>query len=94
MKTHPELGAGLLGHFESYREISAIILAHQEHFDGSGYPRGLKGEGTPLFARIIGIADTTFARVDMGAANYNIFSSVDGMPAVALAVREQVPTPT
>ena len=61
MKTHPELGAGLLGHFESYREISAIILAHQEHFDGSGYPRGLKGEGIPLFARIIGIADAYHA---------------------------------
>jgi response regulator RpfG family c-di-GMP phosphodiesterase/anti-sigma regulatory factor (Ser/Thr protein kinase) len=61
MKTHPELGAGLLGHFDSYREISAIILAHQEHFDGSGYPRGLKGEDIPLFARIIAIADAYHA---------------------------------
>ncbi|MGA2639913.1 MAG: HD domain-containing phosphohydrolase [Spirochaetia bacterium] len=61
MKTHPELGASLLGHFESYREISAIILAHQEHFDGSGYPRGLKGDRIPLFARIIAIADAYHA---------------------------------
>jgi putative two-component system response regulator len=61
MKTHPELGAGLLGHFDSYREISAVILAHQEHFDGTGYPRGLKGEGIPLFARIIAIADAYHA---------------------------------
>ena len=53
MKTHPELGANLLGHFESYREIAAVILAHQEHFDGTGYPRGLKAKEIPLFARII-----------------------------------------
>jgi putative two-component system response regulator len=61
MKTHPELGASLLGHFESYREISAVILAHQEHLNGSGYPRGLKGEEIPLFARIIAIADAYHA---------------------------------
>jgi response regulator RpfG family c-di-GMP phosphodiesterase/signal transduction histidine kinase len=61
MKTHPELGASLLGHFETYREIGAIILAHQEHFNGSGYPRGLKGEAIPLLARIIAIADAYHA---------------------------------
>jgi len=61
MKTHPELGASLLAHFESYREISAIILAHQEHLNGSGYPKGLKGEEIPLFARIIAIADAYHA---------------------------------
>ena len=61
MKTHPELGANLLGHFDSYREIAAVILAHQEHFDGTGYPRGLKAKEIPLFARIIGIADAYHA---------------------------------
>jgi response regulator RpfG family c-di-GMP phosphodiesterase/signal transduction histidine kinase len=63
MKTHPELGASLLGHFESYREVSTIILAHQEHFDGSGYPRGLKGDEIPLLARIIAIADAYHAMI-------------------------------
>ena len=61
MRTHPELGARLLGHFDSYKDVGAIILAHQEHFDGSGYPRGLKGDAIPLFARIIGIADAYHA---------------------------------
>jgi putative two-component system response regulator len=61
MKTHPALGASLLGHFESYQQVAAIILAHQEHFDGSGYPRGLKGGDIPLFARIIAIADAYHA---------------------------------
>ena len=61
MRKHPELGANLLGHFESYKEISSIILAHQEHYDGSGYPKGLAGEQIPIIARIIAIADAYHA---------------------------------
>jgi len=61
MKKHPEIGANLLAHFESLKEVSKIILAHQECFDGSGYPKGLKGEEIPLFARIIGVADAYHA---------------------------------
>jgi HD-GYP domain-containing protein (c-di-GMP phosphodiesterase class II) len=61
MKKHPELGASLLAHFESYREISSVIFAHQEHLNGAGYPRGLKGDEIPLFARIIAIADAYHA---------------------------------
>ncbi len=61
MQKHPELGANLLAHFDSLQEVSDIILAHQECFDGSGYPKGLKGEEIPLFARIIGVADAYHA---------------------------------
>ncbi|MBS3819988.1 response regulator [bacterium] len=61
MKKHPEIGANLLANFDSLKDISEIILAHQECFDGSGYPRGLKGEEIPLFARIIGAADAYHA---------------------------------
>ncbi len=39
-------------------EASEIVYAHQERFDGTGYPRGLKGEEIPLGARIFAIADT------------------------------------
>jgi HD-GYP domain-containing protein (c-di-GMP phosphodiesterase class II) len=39
-------------------EASDIVYSHQEHFDGSGYPRGLKGEEIPLGARIFSVADT------------------------------------
>jgi putative nucleotidyltransferase with HDIG domain len=61
MKSHSELGANLLGNHESYREVSRIVLAHQEHFDGTGYPNGLKGKEIPLNARIIAIADAYHA---------------------------------
>ena len=40
------------------RDASEIIYTHQETFDGTGYPRGLRGEAIPLGARIFAIADT------------------------------------
>ncbi|MCX7788018.1 MAG: HD domain-containing protein [Spirochaetes bacterium] len=40
-----------------YREVPSIAGAHHEWIDGSGYPRGLKGEQIPLGARIIAVAD-------------------------------------
>ena len=40
-----------------YRQVPAIAGAHHEKIDGSGYPRGLKGEEIPLGARIIAVAD-------------------------------------
>jgi putative two-component system response regulator len=61
MRKHPELGANYLKRFESYKDISPIILAHQEHFDGTGYPQGLSGEQIPITARIIAIADAYHA---------------------------------
>jgi putative two-component system response regulator len=61
MRRHPELGAERLGKFDGYREVAKIVLAHQEYYDGSGYPRGLKGEQIPLFARIIAVADAFHA---------------------------------
>ena len=57
--THPERGAEVLeplGAF--YPELPAGALAHHERWDGSGYPRGLKGNHIPLEARIVAIADT------------------------------------
>ena len=39
-------------------EASDIVYSHQERFDGTGYPRGLKGNEIPLGARIFSIADT------------------------------------
>ncbi|MCL2915408.1 response regulator [Shewanella corallii] len=59
MKQHPAIGADIIGEhpiplLQSAREIA---LTHHEKWDGSGYPRGLKGEEIPLFGRIVAIAD-------------------------------------
>jgi HD-GYP domain-containing protein (c-di-GMP phosphodiesterase class II) len=58
MRLHPELGERLLRRIDFLRDASFIVHQHQERFDGSGYPRGLKGEGIVLGARIFAVADT------------------------------------
>jgi HD-GYP domain-containing protein (c-di-GMP phosphodiesterase class II) len=45
------------------REAAEIVLAHQEYFDGTGYPRGLRGEEIPLGARIFAVADALDAMI-------------------------------
>ncbi len=61
MKKHPEIGKQLLDTFSNFHVVSDIILAHQEHWDGSGYPNGLSGEEIPRIARIIAVADAYHA---------------------------------
>jgi putative nucleotidyltransferase with HDIG domain len=58
MREHCERGYEMVRKIPFLQEASQIVYAHQESFDGSGYPRGLKGEEIPLGARIFAIADT------------------------------------
>ncbi len=58
MKEHCYLGYKILSRIPFLADAAEIVYAHQEHYDGSGYPRGLKGEEIPLGARIFAIADT------------------------------------
>jgi len=57
IKKHPENGAKIIEPVEPLRHAKDIIKHHQECYDGSGYPDGLKGEAIPLGARIIAVAD-------------------------------------
>jgi putative nucleotidyltransferase with HDIG domain len=61
MKRHCEIGYTVLKKIPFLRDAAEIVLAHQESYDGSGYPRGLKGEEIPLGARIFAVADTVDA---------------------------------
>jgi len=58
MRTHSELGYRMIRKIPYLREASEIVYAHQECFDGSGYPRGLRGEQIHIGARIFALADT------------------------------------
>jgi len=58
MREHAYRGYQMLRKIPFLLEASEIVYAHQERFDGTGYPRGLKGEEIPLGARIFSIADT------------------------------------
>lgn len=57
VRLHPALGYGLIREIKLVPEIGNIILFHHEHFDGSGYPRGLAGKDIPREARIFAVAD-------------------------------------
>jgi putative nucleotidyltransferase with HDIG domain len=64
MRRHPEIGSRILGGVEMLRPASAIVLAHHESYDGSGYPRGLKREDIPLAARIFRVVDSLDAMLN------------------------------
>ncbi len=55
---HPINGANLVRRIEGYEKIAAVILAHHERVDGTGYPYGLREQEIPALARIISVADT------------------------------------
>ncbi len=58
MREHCYRGYQILRRIPFLTEAAEIVYAHQEKFDGTGYPRGLKAEEIPLGARIFSIADT------------------------------------
>lgn len=63
VRRHPEMGAEILRGLPSMAEVSRFVEAHHERPDGTGYPRGLKGEEIPLESRIISAADAFDAMV-------------------------------
>lgn len=58
MRSHPRLGVEIISDSKFLAPLASAILHHHEHFDGSGYPGGLKGENIPMIARILTVADT------------------------------------
>ncbi len=57
LRRHPEIGYNILRSLDEYAPLAEAVLYHHERFDGNGYPRGLKGEEIPLYARIIAVAN-------------------------------------
>jgi diguanylate cyclase (GGDEF)-like protein/putative nucleotidyltransferase with HDIG domain len=57
MQRHVTIGEVLIREVPELKEVLQAIACHHERFDGSGYPRGLHGDGIPLIGRIIAIAD-------------------------------------
>ena len=57
IKNHPQVGTDILRHVIDLVNCLPAILHHHEHYDGSGYPTGLKGDKIPLEARILAVAD-------------------------------------
>jgi putative nucleotidyltransferase with HDIG domain len=57
MRCHPEIGAQILQGVGFLGQALDVVLYHQERYDGTGYPYGLRGEEIPLIARIFAVAD-------------------------------------
>lgn len=64
MRRHPEDGARIVAPVRKLSNVAPLIRAHQEHYDGSGYPDGLRGEQIPLGARLLSIVDAYGAMTD------------------------------
>jgi putative nucleotidyltransferase with HDIG domain len=57
MRRHCANGYDMLRKIPFLREVAEIVFTHQEHYDGGGYPSGLRGSEIPIGARIFAIAD-------------------------------------
>ena len=57
VKRHPELGFKIVNGSRKLSHIGKCILAHHEHWDGNGYPQGLKGEEIPFLSRLFSIVE-------------------------------------
>jgi len=61
---HPVIGEGALINVESFQEVGQIIRSHHEHYDGSGYPDGLKGKEIPVGARVLAVVNDYYSIQD------------------------------
>ncbi|MDX1480052.1 MAG: HD-GYP domain-containing protein [Woeseiaceae bacterium] len=65
LRTHVELGIEILKESANVdRRVLEMVATHHERFDGSGYPKGLKGNDIPVFGRIGGIVDSYSAMIN------------------------------
>lgn len=64
IKKHPVLGAAIIAPVKKLTPVAPIIRAHQEWYDGTGYPDGLAGDAIPFAARILAVVDAYIAITD------------------------------
>lgn len=81
MREHPYRGYVMIQKIAFLAEASEIVFSHHERYDGTGYPRALKGERIPLGARVVAVANTLDS----------IISDLPYRPAQSLgAAREEI----
>ena len=82
MRRHPEIGEQICRPLTSSRQFAPIVRHHHERWDGAGYPDGLRGEGIPIGARIVGLIDAFDAMV-----NDRPYRSAIALPAALRELR-------
>ncbi|HXA41647.1 MAG TPA: HD domain-containing phosphohydrolase [Candidatus Solibacter sp.] len=63
IQSHCDIGYHLLSNLPQFEEVAEIVRSHHEHYDGSGYPRGLVGESIHIGARIVSVVEATEAMI-------------------------------
>lgn len=58
MNSHPYLGLRIIKNIKLFKPAVPYIISHHEYYDGSGYPKGLRGDEIPVEGRILAVADT------------------------------------
>lgn len=72
VRLHPIMGASILSRMPGMHRLVTIVLHHHEHWDGSGYPSGLKGVDIAPESRMVAIADAFDAMTSKGIAGSNM----------------------
>ena len=57
LKKHPVVGANIVSQVPFPHPVAPLVLSHHERWDGRGYPKGLRGDGIPLGARVLSVVD-------------------------------------
>jgi putative nucleotidyltransferase with HDIG domain len=83
IKQHSQVGFDILADVDFGRPVAEMVLQHHERLDGSGYPRGLKGEDVMAEARILAVADVVEAM-----SSHRPYRAALGMEAALAEVRE------
>ena len=78
LRQHPIHGARIVQHFENLRSVTPIILYSRERYDGTGYPKGLKGEKIPIGARIFSVLNA-FEAIVSGRPYRSQVSTEEGL---------------
>jgi response regulator RpfG family c-di-GMP phosphodiesterase len=87
IKRHSLIGQELAAFTEDLKDVGAIIRAHHERYDGSGYPDGLRGEGIPWLARLLAVAIGYAERQNDGQDAVSAISQAAGTEFDPEAVR-------
>jgi two-component system, cell cycle response regulator len=61
MRAHTEIGARMIAAAPSLADVAEIVRCHHEHYDGSGYPDGLRGDRIPIGACVVAVCDSFVA---------------------------------
>jgi diguanylate cyclase (GGDEF)-like protein len=78
MKQHPEKGFRIASSASDLAGVANLILKHHEHWDGSGYPLGLKENNIPIECRILSIVDT-YEAMTGGRPYHQAISSIEAL---------------